>query len=210
MQVRNTTIESFLKSFAFSGLLCLVWGSFSVFHGRRLLESFEFTELLWFVYNVTISLLFLVRVRPSLVSMNLVHWVVALVTCFSGFIFVRQDTNGGPILSFAADSLIVFAIVLGIVTAFILGRSYDFLPALRHVKTEYVYEIVRHPMYLSSIIIKLGYVLKNPSIYNICLLMVITVLYDKRAKYEEEIMSRSDSYVMYLRRVKYRFMPGIY
>jgi len=210
MQIRNITIESFLKSFAFSAMLCLVWGSFSLIHGQALLESFEFTELLWLVYNVIITLLFLIRVRPSVVSMNLIHWVVALITSFSGFIFSRQGTNNGPILSIAADSLIVFAIVLGIVTALIIGRSYDFLPALRDVKTGYVYEIVRHPMYLSSIIIKLGYVLKNPSIYNICLLIVITALYNKRAKYEEDIMSHCDSYVNYLRQVKYRFIPGIF
>jgi protein-S-isoprenylcysteine O-methyltransferase Ste14 len=210
MQTRKTTIESFLKSFAFSVLLCFIWGSFSVLHGQALLERFEFTRLLWFAYNVTVSLLFLIRARPSVVSMNLIHWAVALITSFSGFLFSRQDMNIGPILSFSADSLIVLAIILGIVTALILGRSYDFLPALRQVKTGYAYKIVRHPMYLSSIMIKLGYVLKNPSIYSICLLMVVTILYDKRAKYEEGIMSHSDSYVSYLAQVKHRFVPGIY
>ena len=209
MQIRNTTIESFLKSFAFSALLCLFWGYFTVIRGRALLDGFEFTDLLWFVYNVSITLMFLIRVRPSVVSMNPIHWVVASITSFSGFIFSRQGTDHGAILSVTADSLIVFAIVLGIVTALILGRSYDFLPALRVVKTDYVYEIVRHPMYLSSIMIKLGYVLNNTSIYNICLLIVIMALYNKRARYEEDIMSHCDSYVSYLRRVKYRFIPGI-
>jgi len=55
-----------------------------------------------------------------------------------------------------------------------------------------------------------GYVLKNPSIYNACLLVIITVLYDKRAKFEEDIMLHSDSYAGYLHRVKFRFIPGIY
>ena len=58
--------------------------------------------------------------------------------------------------------------------------------------------------------IKLAYVLKNPSIYNACLLVIFTVLYDRRAKYEEEIMSRSDSYVHYCQKVKYRFIPRLY
>ncbi len=65
-------------------------------------------------------------------------------------------------------------------------------------------------MYLSSIIIKLGYTLKNPSVYNILLLAVVIILYDKRAKYEEGIMSNDNSYVEYLQQVKYRFIPGIY
>lgn len=209
MQIRNTTIESFFKSFAFSGLLCLFWGYFTVNRGRALLDGFGVTELLWFIYNVTITLLFLIRLRPSVVSMNPIHWVVALITSFSGFIFSRQGTDNGAILSVTSNSLIVFAIVLGIVTLLVLGRSYDFLPALRDVKTDYVYDIVRHPMYLSSIIIKLGYVLNNTSIYNICVLLVIMTLYNKRARYEEDIMSHCDSYVNYLLRVKYRFIPRI-
>jgi protein-S-isoprenylcysteine O-methyltransferase Ste14 len=210
MKIRNTAVESFLKSGAFGVVLCLVWGSFSVRQGLALLENFKLTEFLWLIYNVTISLLFLIRARPSVVSMNVSHWVVALITSFSGFLFFRQGVNSGPILSLAAESLIVGAILLGILTSSTLGRSYDFLPALRRVKTGCVYGIVRHPMYLSSIVIKLGYVLKNPSIYNACLLVVITVLYDKRAKYEEAIMSHSASYVSYLRRVKYRLVPWVY
>lgn len=65
-------------------------------------------------------------------------------------------------------------------------------------------------MYLSSIAIKLGYVLKNPSIYNIVLLAIVTLLYDRRAKDEEDIMSQSDVYASYLKEVKYRFIPGLY
>jgi hypothetical protein len=71
--------------------------------------------------------------------MNLIHWMVALITSFSGFFFFRADTSDNSLLSFTADTLIIFAIFLGIVTAFILGRSYDFLPALRYVKTNLVY-----------------------------------------------------------------------
>ncbi len=210
MEIKNSTIESFLKSFAFSFLLFLFWGYFTLIHARALLEGFDFIELLWLIYNVTVSLLFLIRIRPAVVSMNIIHWVVALITSFSGFFFLREGANSSAVLLFTADGLVLFAVLLGIVTAFILGRSYDFLPALRRVRTEYVYQIVRHPMYLSSIIIKLGYVLKNPSVYNLLLLVVVIVLYDKRAKYEESIMSHDNSYVDYLQQVKYRFIPGIY
>ena len=210
MEIKNTIIESFLKSFTFSFLLFLFWGYFSLISIRTLLKGFDFIELLWLIYNVTISLLFLIRAKPSVVSMNLIHWAVALITSFSGFLFFRENTNNNPALLFAADVLIISSLFLGILTSFILARSYDFLPALRHVKTKFVYQIIRHPMYLSSIIIKLGYVLKNPSIYNILLLAVIIVLYDKRAKFEEDIMSHNNSYTDYLQQVKYRFIPGIY
>lgn len=210
MEIKNTKVESFLKSFTFSFLLFLFWGYFSLTGIQALLKNFDFIQSLWLIYNVTISLLFLIRVRPTVVSMNPAHWVVALVTSFSGFFFSRTGANHNSVLLFMADSLIIFAVLVGIMTAFILGRSYDFLPALRDVKTQYLYKIVRHPMYLSSIIIKLGYALKNPSVYNILLLAVVIILYDRRAKYEEGIMSHDNSYVDYLQQVKYRFIPGIY
>ena len=208
--MKKIIIESFLKSFFFSFILFVIWGCFSLIGIPTLVKDFDFTQLLWLIYNVTISLLFLIRVKPTVVSMNPTHWMVALITSFSGFIFTRQGTNNNHVLVFTADTLIILAVLLGIASAFNLGRSYDFLPALRQVKTRFLYQIVRHPMYLSSIVIKLGYVLKYPSAYNVLLLTVITVLYDKRAKYEEETMSQNKAYVDYLKQVRYRFVPRIY
>jgi len=210
VEIKSTKVESFLKSFGFSFLLCLFWGYFCFTNIQVLLKGVGFTQLLWLIYNLTISLLFLIRVRPAVVSMNPVHWIVALGTSFSGFFFFSTDANHNSVLLFIADNLIILAVFVGITTAFILGRSYDFLPALRGLKTQYLYKIVRHPMYLSSIIIKLGYVLKNPSVYNVLLLMVVIILYDRRAKYEEGIMSHDSSYADYLQEVKYRFIPGVY
>jgi len=209
LEIKNRTIESFLKSRNFSFLLCLFWGYFTFIHTQALLKRFDFTELLWLIYNVTISFLFLIRVSPSVVSMNPTHWVIALITSFSGFFF-RVGADSKPNLLLAAEVIIVLAILLGIVAAIILARSYDFLPALRHVKTKCVYQIIRHPMYASSIIIKLGYILKNPSVYNLALLVAVIILYDRRARFEEDIMSHDDSYLEYIKQVKYRFIPGIY
>lgn len=210
MDIENGKIESFVKSFAFSLVLCVVWGCFTYGHVLRLLGGFDFVELLWVVYNVTITLLFLVRERPAAVSMNPVHWVVALVTSFSGFFFSSEIVCSNAVVLSAAEVILVLSILLGIVTAFVLGRSYDFAPALRGVKTGFVYRFVRHPMYLSSIVIKSAYVLKHPSIWNLGLLVFAAVLYDRRARYEEDIMSGSDLYVEYLREVRYRFVWGVY
>jgi protein-S-isoprenylcysteine O-methyltransferase Ste14 len=210
MVIRSSTIERFLKSFALSLLLCLVWGCFTLLAARKLVGGFDDTETLWLVYNATISLLFLIRSTPSVVDMNPVHWAVALVTSFAGFAFAADDGASSAVLLPVAKGLIWLAIALGVWAAFLLGRSYDFLPALRHVRTDWLYCIVRHPMYTSSLAIKLGYVLKHPSIYNCLLVVVVALLYDRRAKYEEDVMSHDASYADYLRQVRYRFIPGVY
>jgi len=210
MEIRNATLDSFLKSFPLSVLLSLGCAMLAAPHARALLSGFDAFELLHLVYNVTVALFFLIRTRPSIVSMNLLHWTVALLTSFSGFLFVRNSTNPQAGLLLAGDTLIGAGILLGFTAALVLGRSFDIFPALRRVKTRYVYQIVRHPIYLSAMVLRLGYVLKNPSIYNAVLLLLVAVLYDRRARYEEELLAQDRSYSEYLRQVKYRFVPGVY
>ncbi len=210
MRVQSTVTESFLRSFAFSVLLSLSCAALAAPHAWALLKGFDVFELLYLAYNLTVAFLFLIRTRPSLVSMSLVHWTVALLTSFSGFFFVREDANPPAALLLSGDTLIGVSVLFSLMAAMVLGRSFDIFPALRRVKTRYVYQIVRHPIYLSAIVLRLGYVLKNPSVYNAELLALVAVLYDRRAKYEEDILSHDRSYVEYLRRVKYRFVPGVY
>ena len=142
--------------------------------------------------------------------MNPIHWIVALITCFAGFFFQMNDANNSHILTSVANGIISVSFAMVVITTFVLGRSIDFLPALRCVKTGLVYQLVRHPMYVSSIIMRTGYVLKNPSIYNFIILIILAVLYDRRARYEEGILLQDGGYAEYMRLVKYRFVPGVY
>ena len=210
MRVQSAVIESFLRSFAFSVLLSLSCAMLAAPHAWALLSGFDVFELLHLAYNVTVALCFLIRTRPSLVSMSFIHWAVALLTSFSGFFFVRKGVHPPATLRLTGDVLIGAGVLLGLAAALVLGRSFDIFPALRRVKTQYLYQIVRHPIYLSTMILRFGYVLKNPSIYNAVLLVLVAVLYDRRAKYEEDILSYDRSYLEYLQRVKHRFVPGVY
>jgi protein-S-isoprenylcysteine O-methyltransferase Ste14 len=210
MELRSATIDSFLRSLAFSVLLSLGCAVLAAPHAQALLKGFDVFELLHLAYNLTVAFLFLIRTRPSLISMSLLHWAVALLTSFSGFFFVREDANPYVPLLLGGDTLIGVSILFSLMAALVLGRSFDIFPALRRVKTRYVYQIIRHPIYSSAIVLRLGYVLKNPSLYNAVLLLLVAILYDKRAKYEEDILLHDRSYVEYLRRVKYRFIPGVY
>ena len=210
MRVPSAVIESFLRSFACSVLLSVSCVALAAPHAWALLKRFDPFELLHLSYNLTVAFLFLIRTRPSLVSMSPVHWAVALLTSVSGFFFARNDSPPAAVLRLTGDTLIGAGIVLALAAALVLGRSFDLFPALRRVRTRYVYQIVRHPIYLSALVLRLGYVLKNPSIYNAALLLVVAVLYDRRARYEEDLLSHDPSYVAYRQQVKYRFVPGVY
>jgi hypothetical protein len=128
---RRATIDSFLRSFAFSALLSLSCAILTIPHAWALFQGFDAFELLHLAYNLTVAFLFLIRTRPSVVSMNLTHWVVALVTAFSGFLFARTAPPRYSLLSFTGDTLIAAAILSSLAAALTLGRSFDVFPALR-------------------------------------------------------------------------------
>ncbi len=65
-------------------------------------------------------------------------------------------------------------------------------------------------MYPSSIVIRLGYLAHHASIQNATVFSVMLWLYIRRAKYEEQIMQQEERYAQYMRRVRYRFLPGVY
>ena len=201
--------ETVVSSFGFSVFCFVVWGALAGLRGRGLVSDFSWMEVVWLGYAGTIAILFVVRVRPEAVSLNPLHWLVALLASFSGLFFERESAGYagmGP----AADGLILLGLAGSGTAALALRRSYDFLPALRGVTTDWLFGLIRHPMYLSSIVIRFGYLVKHPSAQNAIVFAVMVWLYVKRAAYEEGIMQQDERYAAYMRRVRYRFLPGIY
>ncbi len=210
MLMESSLLERFLKSFWFSLFLFVVWGAVTLRRGSSLVSRFDWMECGWVVYNGSISILFLIRERPTVVSLKPSHWLVALVTSFSGFLFKRYSEEIGAATASVANGLIIAGLAWGTWAAIGLRRSYDFLPALRAVRTESAYRFMRHPMYLSSVMIRLGYIVRHFSLYNLAAMLVIVWLYDRRAAYEEEIMKSDSAYRDYTSRVRFKFLPKVY
>lgn len=209
MRWRNARAEEFIKSKTLSVLLCVLWGALTVARAKVVFAHPALLEVSFLVYNVIICSLFLIRTRPREVSMDIVHWLVALAASFSGFFFEKSATSVGVIGDRIGAALLYGGLALSILTAVVLGRSYDFLPALRAVRVSAPYRLVRHPMYAGSLMIKFGYLLEHPCWLNLVVMAAVILLYDRRSAYEEQIMSHDDAYRAYLQRVRYRFMPGV-
>lgn len=202
-------IEKAVTSFGFSVFCFVVWGGLTALRARGLPSRFSWMEVIWLVYSATIAILFLARTKPTQVSLNPIHWAVALLASFSGLFFEKQSA-GMARAAFVPDALILLGLAVSGISALALRRSYDFLPALRNVTTDWSFRLVRHPMYLASIAIRLGYLGKHVSAQNAAVFLVMLWLYVKRAKYEEGIMREDRRYAEYMRRVRYRFLPWIY
>ncbi len=202
-------IERTVSGFGFSAFCFLIWGGLTGLRARHLVANFSWMEVVWLVYVATFAVLFLVRSRPTAVSLNPLHWLVALLASFSGMFF-EKESAGIAGAGAVANGLILLGLAGSGTAALALRRSYDFLPALRGVTTDWLFRFIRHPMYVSSILIRLGYLSMHASMYNAAVFAVMVWLYVKRVDYEEDIMQQDQRYIEYMRQVRYRFLPGIY
>ena len=74
-----------------------------------------------------------------------------------------------------------------------------------------LYSVIRHPMYLASIIIFLSIPLILGSFYSFVIFLGYPVLIVKRIKYEEMFLEKElPGYKEYTKKVKYRLIPHIW
>lgn len=210
MNIKSPHIEAFLQGRIFGYALAMLCCFFAYRRIRLLCSSFSYFELGHLVFNLILAFLFLTRTRASVVSMNPLHWIIAFATSFSGFFFAESGITPQEWQMTVTHMITIGAIVLEVPAVLTLGRSFGFLPALRCVKTHSIYKVLRHPMYLGCILVRLTYCIRNPIALNFMLFVVVVLLYGLRTKHEEEILSHDVTYVEYMQRVRYRLCPGVF
>ncbi len=102
------------------------------------------------------------------------------------------------------------AVVLGTLALLNLGRSFGILVAVRKIKTDWLYSVVRHPMYLTDIVWKIGMLLFLPYWLNAVVMVFAVGCYVWRAIIEERFLCQFPEYRQYMQKVRYRFIPGIF
>lgn len=91
-----------------------------------------------------------------------------------------------------------------------LGRSFGLMPANRGIVSTGVYRFVRHPIYLGYLITHVGFVLANPTGWNLLTLVGSDVALMFRAVCEERTLGRDPAYRDYQQLVRWRVIPGVF
>ncbi len=172
--------------------------------------TFDYVEISFALQNAALIWFVLVRVPHKAVNPNLWHQGVALVAFFSGLAFVDIAPPEEPMLRLASKVTVLISNILGVVVLFNLGGSFGILIARREIKTRGLYSIVRHPMYLTDILLRVGYLVGNANPRNIVLFAGSTLCYVYRAILEEKFLSQSPEYLEFMSRVRYRFIPYVF
>ena len=212
--MQNSIVKNFLDRHGQMVMNMIVF--FGIFHWMLvntapsfLAHQFDFVDTMFLLHNIVLVTLILVRVEHKGVDRNFFHQAIATVAFFSGLAFTGTATKI-PVMLITANIIICIAMVLGTMTLFNLGRSFGILIAYRKIKTSFLYSIVRHPIYLTDILWKIGIVLKKPCWFNTAIFAVSVSCYVYRAILEEEFLSQQPEYREYMARVKFRFLPGIF
>lgn len=101
-------------------------------------------------------------------------------------------------------------VVVALVSLLSLGRSFGLVAAHRGIKTGGAYRVVRHPVYAGYLLGHLGYVLENPSLPNLGLLVLVWGCQLLRIRQEEQFLAADPAYVAYQGRVRWRLIPFLY
>lgn len=155
------------------------------------------------------AVLFMVRRDPWATSRQPVAWIATAIGSW-GMLVARPAYDP----AFGAEALFFTVQIVGALAAAsslgVLGRSFGLVAANRGVRTKGPYGIVRHPLYASYFLADLGYVLENPSTWNVCVLVCVVVFQLVRIRTEESCLLADDSYVRYCARVPYRLVPRVW
>ena len=187
-------------------LLSAVWAYFALIHVRAYSATGEFAYLIFCVSETLQAVFFIFRTMPKAVSTDPFSWLVAGGGTF--VVFFLQPT--GVAIWQHGNILIMIAVAVQIVALLSLNRSFAIVAAEREIKTSGLYRFVRHPMYMSYILLFSGYLLFNTSLFNALLIALNWAFMFLRITEEEKLLSESARYREYKTHVKWRLIPFVY
>ncbi len=151
---------------------------------------------------------FLLMRRPTQdISYRIGDWAIAAM---GSFLVLLASTGGEPISVLAGTVLLILGSVIHIGAKFSLNFSFGLVAANRGVKDSGMYRLVRHPMYAGYIITHVGFLLLQPTLWNLAIYLMVWTLLLARIGAEERVLRRDPAYQAFAKDVRYRLVPGIY
>lgn len=172
--------------------------------------NLDFVEISFTIQNILLVSLILIRWQHQGIDKSIFNQAVALIAFCSGAAFMGQTATGGTMIISSSRVIVFIANILGIITMLNLGRSFGIMIAFRKVKTDGLYSIVRHPMYGTDILLRIGFIISHLNLFTSAVFILSTLLYVYRAILEERFLILQPEYQDYMMKVKYRFIPYIF
>ncbi len=106
--------------------------------------------------------------------------------------------------------VMLMGMVIQVHAKLVLGRSFGLVAANRGLKLFGPYRYVRHPMYTGYLLTQVGFLLMNPTVWNLAVYGICYASQIPRLLAEERLLSRDSRYLEYMATVRYRLIPGVF
>jgi protein-S-isoprenylcysteine O-methyltransferase Ste14 len=167
------------------------------------------TGLLFLLSEGLVVVFTLVRRRSSVVDRSLPAMILTAVSVW-GPPLLRPGLDPGVLPDMVTAVLSGMGMLVVIAGKVTLGRSFGLIPANRGVVVRGPYGIVRHPIYLGYVIGHAGFILANPTLRNVMLVVASDLALIARALVEEQVLRGDERYQEYCRHVAWHLVPGVF
>jgi len=159
--------------------------------------------------QLVVVVAYLVRHRARVVTRRFGEWFVAFGGTFTP-VLLRPD-GAHPSWGLQAGlALQVTGLVICFSSFLALGRSFGFAAADRGLVERGPYEVVRHPIYVSYVLLGAGYVCQSISIRNALVVLTAVGFNVCRIRAEERVLATNPAHRSYRARVRWRMIPSIW
>jgi len=164
-------------------------------------QTGEAETVLWLVVTPLLAWNVLRRPPPSQSDARWWVWIVCGGSLLHFLLFDQRNSAfwGVVFVNLVSDFALIY-----------LGKSFSILPARREIRTEFAYSFVRHPVYLTYLVADLFFLIACYSFWNLLVVLLGAMLFALRAELEEQVLRADPRYQDYARRVRWRFLPGVY
>ncbi len=177
---------------------------------RWLGRNLSFPRTILGVQLLVMVITMVIRKAPVRITPNPWFWLLAFVATYGILAFQLTSQPGVPLVpTVVSNGLAAISALILLYARLSLGRSIGFVPAQRVIITRGAYRFVRHPIYTGLFLALLAFVLRAYSPRNLAGMLTIVLLFVIKSIVEERFLSDEPEYAAYLRRVRWRWMPGI-
>jgi protein-S-isoprenylcysteine O-methyltransferase Ste14 len=158
---------------------------------------------------VIVSTMFFRRTAVR-VTRNPLLWLLACVATY-WFLMIGFVEQPGQRLAplWMTNTLSILSTLIELWGRFSLGRNIGFVPAQRELVTRGAYRLMRHPIYTGLFIWILAYWLGGYSPLNTLLYSLSILWWVIKSFVEESFLKKDPGYAAYMKRVPWRWIPGV-
>jgi protein-S-isoprenylcysteine O-methyltransferase Ste14 len=202
-----------------SRIVCLDWLerlvvlAFYLWLVLRLLADYathgEAANLLLLPSEGLVVVLLVLRRRARTISTHPGEWLLALGGTCSAML-VQAEPGQGLVSPLFGGTVILMGIVIQVLAKISLGRSLGCVPAHRGLKRKGPYRFIRHPMYAGYALSHIGFLLMNPTVWNLGVYVGCESMMVLRLLAEERLLRGDPCYRVYQNEVRFRLVPGLF